>query len=195
MPKVFFIDEQDLKKNTPINDNVDTGELRSAIATAQDINLQESLGTELYNALSTKVQAYVDSGTTIHADYKTLLDDYVQPMLIHYSYVYSLDSFIMKFMNAGLMQNNTEQGSSIDINTYKMLRANAKNTAEFYDSRLRDYLYHEQRKFAEYRNITNNSDIPASPTDGFGSSILIDDRYNHKYKYDPDCCFDRYKRL
>ena len=48
---VLFISEQKLKDNTPITDNVDSSELRFAIQQAQTIQIQESLGTNLYEYL------------------------------------------------------------------------------------------------------------------------------------------------
>jgi hypothetical protein len=45
---VLLISEQKLKDNTPINENVDTQELRFGISQAQQIFIQESLGTNLY---------------------------------------------------------------------------------------------------------------------------------------------------
>ena len=43
MARVFLVSENTLKKQTAINDNVDSGQLRSAISVAQDINLRERI--------------------------------------------------------------------------------------------------------------------------------------------------------
>ena len=99
---VLFISEQKLKDNTPITDNVDSSELRFAIQQAQAIQLQESLGTNLYEYL---LQVVDDN--TINTDpalyrYKGLLDNFIQPTLIAFSYYLSLDNFWVKFMNREL---------------------------------------------------------------------------------------------
>ncbi len=52
---VLFISESKLKDNTPITDNVDSSELRFAIQQAQAIQIQETLGTNLYEYLLTIV--------------------------------------------------------------------------------------------------------------------------------------------
>jgi len=194
MAKVLFITENELKKSTAINDNVDSGELTSAIATAQDINLQESLGTELYDKLIDLVDAYVTSGTAIDPTYKTLLDDYIQPMIIHYAYYYAMDNFIMKFMNVGLVQGSSEQGTAIDIRLYQSLKSSAKSTAEFYDARLRAHLQKNTNLYPEFKYFTNDGSLGAKASNGYESSIVLPGKSDY-FKYDPDCCKDRYKRL
>ena len=41
----FFISEQDVKKNTPIDENVDSKLLQTAMRTAQDIYIRDILGS------------------------------------------------------------------------------------------------------------------------------------------------------
>ena len=81
---VLLISEQKLKDNTPITDNVDSSELRFAIQQSQAIQIQETLGTNLYE----KILQLVDTGDINlagNANYKSLLDNYIQPTLIAYS--------------------------------------------------------------------------------------------------------------
>ena len=81
MTDVFFISEQFLKTQTAINDNVDSGELRFCILTAQNINVQETLGQELYEKIMNDVSA-----VTIANQYKFLLDQYIVPDTVAWSY-------------------------------------------------------------------------------------------------------------
>ena len=193
MPKVYFISENLLKSSTNLNDNIDIGALRSSISTAQDINCQESLSTKLYN----KIVDLVDTGAitaTTNSNYKTLLDDYIQPMVLHYSYYYALDAFLMKVYNVGLVQGSSEQGSPIDVGTFKMMKSNARNTAEFYDNRLREHLYFNDELYPEYELSTTDGDLPASRTNGILSQIVMDEKM-YPLDYDPLCCKKRYYRL
>ena len=124
---VLFISEQKLKDNTPITDNVDSSELRFAIQQAQTIQIQESLGTNLYEYL-----LKIIDDNTINTDialvrYKELMNNFVQPTLIAYSYYLALDNFWVKFMNVGLVQNRNEQGSAVDLKTLQYLKSNARN--------------------------------------------------------------------
>jgi len=191
MARVFLVSETTLKKQTAINDNVDSGQLRNAISVAQDINLQETLSTSLYNKILDLVDTGAITGST-NTNYKTLLDDYIVPMVTHYSYFYAMDDFIMKFMNVGLVQGFSEQGNPLDINMFKMLKNGARDKAEWYDNRLRDHLFNNDQLYPEYKTSTTDGTLPAANTDGFMSSIVMDEPYRYK-DYDPTCCKDRYK--
>ena len=98
MSNVLFISEQKLKENTPISDNVQTSELRYCIQTTQSINIQETLGTKLYNKMIDLVETNDITGST-YSNYKLLLNTYIQPTTIAYSYYYGLDNFLVKFIN------------------------------------------------------------------------------------------------
>ena len=148
MTDVFFISEQYLKTNTAINDNVDSGELRFCILTAQNINVQETLGQELYEKIMNDVSA-----GTIANQYKFLLDQYIVPATTQWAYYHGLDNFFVKWVNVGLVQNRNEQGSNVDIRTFKWLKDNARSTAEFYDQNMRRYLCAKSNLFPEYNVV------------------------------------------
>ena len=168
---VLFISEQKLKDNTAINENVDSSELRFCIQQAQQIFLQESLGTNLYQ----KLQELVDNGdinNVTYVKYKELLNQFVQPTLISYSYYLALDNFWVKFMNVGLVQNRNEQGSAVDLKTLQYLKQNAKNQAEFNDNLLRRHLIFRSGWYPEYNSGNlNNGQLPPDTQNPFKSSI------------------------
>lgn len=147
-PDVFFISEEYLKTNTAINENVDSGELRYCILTAQNINIQETLGQELYEKIIFDVSA-----NTIANQYKFLLDKYIVPSTVAWAYYHGLDNFFVKWVNVGLVQNRNEQGSAVDIRTFKYLKDSARSTAEFYDQNTRRYLCAKSNLFPEYNVV------------------------------------------
>lgn len=149
MPKVLFISEQKLKDQTSINEQVDPRELRTAILTAMDVNVQNTLGELLYEKLENLIETG-DINLPQYVHYKTLMNEYVQPLTIHYSYYYALDNFMVKFMAAGLVQNRTEQGNPIDLKTFQYLKSNAETVAQWYDNLLRKHLCAKQNWYPEY---------------------------------------------
>lgn len=155
MAQVFFISEQVLKSKTAINENVDSGELRFCIEIAQDINIQETLGQNLYQELQYKVSA-----GTVSGNYKFLLDSYVVPALTLWAYYHALDNFLVKFVNVGLVSNNTEQGSSIDFKTFQFLKNNARSQAEWYDDNMRKWLCANSSDFPEYNTVEIGKVLP-----------------------------------
>ena len=80
---VLLISEDKLKSNTPINENVDTQELRFSIQQAQQIFIQESLGTNLYEYILLLVSTGdIDDPSKIH--YKTTLKKQSPPLFTNF---------------------------------------------------------------------------------------------------------------
>lgn len=169
---VLLITEQKLKENTPINDNVDTSELRFSIQQAQTIFIQESLGTNLYEYILGLVQNG-DIDLPQYSDYKELLRNFIQPTLISYAYYLALDNFYVKFMNIGLVQNRSEQGNPIDIRTLTYLKNNAKDNAQFNDNLLRRHLVFNNWKYPQYTVTTNNGQLIPEFGGAFKSPITL----------------------
>jgi hypothetical protein len=169
---VLLITEQKLKENTPINENVDTSELRFSISQAQTIFIQESLGTNLYEYILKLVQDG-DIDLPQYSDYKELLRNFIQPTLISYSYYLALDNFYVKFMNIGLVQNRSEQGNPIDIRTLTYLKNNAKDNAQFNDNLLRRHLVFNNWKYPQYTVTTNNGQLIPQFGGAFKSPITL----------------------
>ncbi len=61
MAKALFIKRSDLVKNTALNSNVDTDKFIQFIDLAQEIHIQNYLGTDLYD----KISADILSGSAI----------------------------------------------------------------------------------------------------------------------------------
>lgn len=179
MAKVLFVSEQVLKSKTAINENVDTGELRFCIETAQDINIQETLGQELYDKLQFEVSA-----NTLSGDYKYLLDTYVVPATIQWSYYHGLDNFFVKWMNVGLVQNRTEQGSNIDYKTFQFLKNNARSTAQFFDQNMRRYLCAYASLYPQFNQVPIGKILPKR-TSAYRSSFALGRGYMWPGWYGP----------
>ena len=155
MTEVFFISEEYLKTNTAINENVDSGELRFCILTSQNINIQETLGQPLFEEIQQQV-----SGNTLTPDNRYLLDKYIVPATTQWAYYHGLDNFFVKWVNVGLVQNRNEQGSNIDIRTFKYLKDNARSTAEFYDQNMRRWLCAKSNLYPKYNVVDIGKIMP-----------------------------------
>jgi hypothetical protein len=76
MATALFISRTDLVKNTILDGNVDTDKFIQFIKISQQIDIQNYLGTDLYNKISNDIIA-----NTLSGNYLSLVEDYVQPML------------------------------------------------------------------------------------------------------------------
>lgn len=155
MTDVFFISEDYLKTNTSISGNIDSGELRFAILTAQNINIQETLGQPLFEEIQFQV-----SGNTLTPDNRYLLDKYIVPATTQWSYYHALDNFFVKWANVGLVQNRNEQGSNVDIRTFKYLKDSARSTAEFFDQNMRRWLCAKANLYPKYNVVDIGKILP-----------------------------------
>ena len=84
MATVLFINRTDLVRNSIIDGNGDTDKLLPFLKLAQEIHVQNYLGTKMYNALTVAIP---NIDLPANARWKLLLDDYVVPMLIWFSQV------------------------------------------------------------------------------------------------------------
>ena len=82
MAVALFISRTDLVRNSIIDSNVDTDKFIFFIRLAQEIHVRNYLGSDLYNRISNDI-----INDTLTGDYLTLVNTYVQPMLIHFAMV------------------------------------------------------------------------------------------------------------
>jgi hypothetical protein len=146
---VLLISETKLKNFTNINKNVDMDVLKAEVQIAQDIDLQTILGTKFYNHLLSQVSS---TGNTFNAEETTLVNDYIQPYLIQTAYFNAIPQIMYRTMNNGIMSGTMENAQSVDIATMQYLRNIQKSRADFYMTRLQDYLLigRGQNKFPDY---------------------------------------------
>lgn len=172
---VLLVSEQRLKDQTPITENVQSSECRYGIQTAQNIFLQETLGTNLFEHILGLVSGgTIDSPSNIK--YKELLNNFIQPMVIAYAYYLILDNLFVKAVNIGLQQFQSEQSSSIGIKELTYLKDNAKNTAQFQDNLLRRHLVFNNQDYPQYTLTTNNGQLIPEFAGAFRTSVTLPTR-------------------
>ena len=98
MATALFISRTDLVKNSIIDGNTDTDKFIQFIKIAQQIEIQNFLGTDLYNRISADIIA-----GTLTGDYLNLVNDYVQPMLIWWAQVSYLPYAAYQIKNGGVL--------------------------------------------------------------------------------------------
>lgn len=145
MNSTLLISEAKLREFTDLNNNVDSKLITSSVIVAQDIVIQRLLGTKLYQKLMTEV----DAGT-ISGNYKTLLDNFVQPVLLWAAYYEILEAIYIRPRNNGLLK-PTGGENSVDVDTtlYDRKRESAKNRYQYYSETLAKYLIDFQSNFPE----------------------------------------------
>lgn len=169
---VLLISEVKLKNFTNINKNVDMDVLKAEVQIAQDIDLQTILGTKFYNHLLDQVSA---TGNTFNSDELTLVNDYIQPYLIQTAYYNAIPHLFARTMNNGITTGTMENATSVDIETMKYLRGVQKQRADFYMTRLTDYLLigRGQNKFPDYTTTSTIDGMIPDRTQKYMSGIVL----------------------
>ena len=155
MATALFISRTDLVKNSIIDGNTDTDKYIQFIRIAQEIEIQNYLGTDLYN----KISADIIAGT-LTGDYLNLVNDYVQPMLIWWAQVSYLPYAAYQIKNGGVFKHTSENSESVSKSEVDYLVGKARDTAEYYTRRFIDYMSFNDNLFPEYRS---NSDSDVYP--------------------------------
>jgi len=155
MSYVLFISENKIKDSTAIGGNVDNEFLLPYIKVAQKKYIETKLGTDLFEALQTKITAGSLAGA-----YQTLVDDYIQDALVHWCFYEALPFLRYKVMNNNVVSKNAENSTPLTREEAQDLREEIRNTAEFYTERLIDYIKNNTASFPEY---TTNTGADVSP--------------------------------
>lgn len=161
MKEIFLISEQTLKTRTVLNNNVDVAFIAPAIRTAQDMGLQPLIGTKLFNKLKDLV-ATNDIVEEEYSDYKKLLDEYVTPFLEWKAIADIQLSLVFKLRNQGVVSQVGENVYNPSLRDIQYLIQNYENKANFYGSRLSDYLKANNSKYPEYLKIDSCADMPSN---------------------------------
>lgn len=178
----LLVSEQRLKQWTNLDSNVRVEEITPFIIQAQDIYVQDSLGTKFFNRLKDGIIA-----NDLDADEKTLLNDYVGPMLMQYALYLMMPGLKYKLVDKGVVSGNSEESTQTTLEELKYLRQSALDTAEFYNERLREYLLDNPGMFAFYDAPGTDGMYPNKQTPYFSGLVVPNRRKNYYDEKCPDC--------
>lgn len=154
---VLLVTKDDIYKYTQLNGNVDVDKITPFIKVAQDIEVQELLGTNLYQRILTDVRE-----NTLDGNYEILLSQYIQPMLIHYSMADFLQFHGYDISNAGIVRNSPENTQLPDKSEIDTIVNRQRKIAETYRHRLISYLTYYPQYFPEYTSNQADGEYPST---------------------------------
>jgi hypothetical protein len=165
---VLFINKQDLVENTIIDGNVQADKLMHFIKIAQEIHIQNYLGTDLYQ----KIQSLINTETLDGTVYKNLLVDYIQPMLIHFAMVDYLPFAAYQIKQGGISKHVSENAETVSKTEVDYLVEKERSLAEYYTRRFIQYMDFNQNSFPEYTSNTNEDIYPDRDEPTFQGWVL-----------------------
>lgn len=195
METVLLVSEQRMKQWTNLDNNIRIDVLTPSILQAQDLYIQNTLGTPFYKRL--KEGVINNDLTTDEADF---LKDYVGPTLIQYALYILMPSLKYKMVEKGILNGTSEETSPTTLDELQYLRNATLDTAEFYNTRMLEFLRQNPGMFALYTNPTPMDGMRPDKTTPYFSGLQTKVPYNRNGKNknlwiyadcgtncDPDC--------
>ena len=164
MATALFINRTDLVKNSIIDGNVDTDKFIQFIKVAQQIDIQNLLGTELYKKIGADITSGAGGGTGLSGNYLTLVTEFIQPTLIWFAQMNYIPFAAYQIKNGGVFKHSSETAQNVDKNEVDYLVSKAREYANYYSTRLVDYLLFNDNLFPEYNNNSNEDISPDTDT-------------------------------
>ena len=166
MATALFVSRDEIIKFTALNGNIDTDSFIQWVKIAQDIHIQNYLGTKLFNKINDDIVA-----GTLAGNYLSLTNVYVKPMLIHWSMVEYLPFAAYTIANKGVYKHNSENSDTVSKEEVDFLVEKERSIAENYTRRFIDYMSFNNSLFPEY-NTNSNADVYPDKESQFGGWIL-----------------------
>ena len=159
MATTLFINRTDLIRNSIMDGNVDTDKFIQFVKIAQEIDVQQLMGTKLYEGLTTAIP---NIDLPANARWKTVLDDYIAPMLIWYAQSNYMPFAAYQIKNGGVFKHTSENAQSVDKNEIDFLVETARTNAEWYSRRFIDFMSFNQTTYPEYTSNINDDIYPSN---------------------------------
>jgi hypothetical protein len=148
--------------------------------------LQGRIGTAFY----TRLKEGVINGD-LNTDEKLLLNEYIGPMLAHYSLYYMLPAIKYKVVDKGILSGTSEETQPTSLDELEYLRANSMDIAQFYDKRLLEFLVERDNGvYPLYNNPGPDGMYPNTNEAYFSGLVTNINPYYAQTNYDINGCID-----
>ena len=163
MATVLFIKRSDIVKNSIIDGSVDTDKFIYFIKIAQEMHIQNYIGTKLYDKITNDI-----SSGTLAGNYLNIVNEYIQPMLIHYAMVDYMPFASFELKNGGLVKHSAESSENATKEEVDFLVQKHRNFADFYTRRFIDYMSFNSNLIPEYNQNQNEDMYPEKDANWVG---------------------------
>ena len=169
---ILLISEDFIKSTTNISDNLAGDYLLPAIKLAQDIELEQTIGTRLLE----KIQELIynnDISNQENEMYKLLLDNYIQPYLAYCTIQHIVPTVAYKLVNQGIVRTDDEKSYNVTSNEVDKVTDYYSHLSNTYKKRLQLFLIANYNEFPELLNWKSISDIRANLYSAAGCNVNL----------------------
>ena len=169
MADAAFISTGNLKREGLINGNVEDTILRVVIQRVQRSVVRPLLGTSLYNRIVTGI-----TDDDLNADEKTLMDDYVTPLMVVACDRASIDATNYQIRNKSVSTGVDKDFKSVTESENLRLDNSIRQSITIEQNTLIDYLLDNCKLYPEYDNAECSYEMkPPSTKKAKGNSFYL----------------------
>jgi hypothetical protein len=173
MSYVYYVSENYIRENLPVEYSLLSGNIIPALNQAHLINVMNLVGDRMFNEINRLITTG-DINLPQYSNWKFLLDNYLQNVVVYWTGVYLTNNLLAKYANRGLQQENSEFGNPIDLSVWRTLKNQMEDLAGYYSQRANDWLYWNQNFFTPfYTYMISDGLQPADPSDKVRSGGLV----------------------
>lgn len=191
--EVLLVSEAKIKAFTSVNFNLDPSILKPYILQAQDLWVQNYIGSSFYDELRSQVQL-----NTLTADNRLFLETYLSQPLMNYALWKAFPFIQNQIFNKGIMRPTSATNETIAIEDMKFLRQEIMNTAMSYIQKAINFLRERPTLYPKYQNpqLTDGDGILPERGKISTNQITIPRYYGGSWNRENGCdsCYERNSR-
>lgn len=166
-----------IKESTVVTENVDPKYIRGNIQTAQDLYVETTLGTLLFNDINSKANA-----GTLASDDLVLYSKYIKPMMKYYVLSLLAPELNFKLTNKNISTKSSDNAQPVDGETVKQIAQRYRDLGDEYRQRTINYLCENYQLFSLYDLNEGLDEIQPNRNKAFQNPIFLGGGTN------TDCC-------
>jgi hypothetical protein len=182
--KPLFVSTATIKKYGVIENNVDDKLIAQTIIMVQDLQLQQILGSDLYNQIADQINA-----STLSVLNQTLLDEYIRDFIINATISDGAIIFNYRFSNKGVVTQSSDNQQPVSQRELELIEQKWGRMADFYAKRLSGYLEENGTDYPLWLNGNNKIQDVQGRRAMYQSGFYLGNkrRNNDERKYWPYC--------
>lgn len=169
---IYYISSDYVRNNLPVDYSLLEGNILPALQQAHFINARDLLGDKLFNQINDMIENNTITDPANH-NYKYLLDNYLQDVVLYWTQVYLTTNLLAKYANKALSTNNGEFSNNADLSIYRQMKQECRDLATYYAERCKNWLYWNQNFFPEYTYMITNGEQPSNPRDKYAAGGMV----------------------
>lgn len=180
MEKIFYINEQYIKANSEVQDDVHVKKIKRNIWLVQQSFIKQILGSTLYNKINTDIK-----NNSLTGDYLTLFEEHIQPITLEYSLYKSAPFIAIALTNKGLDKKQSANSESVSLEELQFIQKQYKASGDILGELCVKHLIKSYSNgiFPEYGQDYCGGDSNIKSTSNYGGLYLGGSINNNERNY------------